>query len=458
MPLVGARRRGDEDRRGLGGVGRRRDASSDAPVSAPARSPPAGGRGRAGPRLRRTPERLLWQRAPPRAAAPPTACPAGVPCGGASGRRCAPRARRRRCPASAPPGRATEAIDPVELWMMPGRSMPSTTNSASATRSSRATTASRSMASGRATALTSRSIGRRSSCRLSHPVQDRVQVDGRRDRVDVQPGGDLVDVHPVQDRVQVDGAATAFDVEPGGDLVDVHPVQDRVQVEARRHGVDVDVGDQRVEVDMVADQVGEVHEIECAVQHDGGDALGQRLRPARRIRPLLPPAFGEAAQEAGRRRGHHGGRREHRRERAEDESHPLGDARDASTATAPSPSTTSPARGAARRRGPLAGFGELWSIRAPDSFISRARADPAPVSSVVHARHLRVASHQHGRAGDATSDSSSGRDPGPDSTPQYGVATRRGDCVLPPREPDNPQHRAGPADREAAEVTDRRRF
>ena len=214
----------------------------------------------------------------------------------------------------------------------------------------------------------------------------------RRDRVDVEPGGDLVDVHPVQDGVQVDPGRDLVDVEPGGDLVDVHPVHDRLQVQARRHRVHVDVGDQRVEVDVVTDQVGEVHEVECPVQHARGDALGQRLQPRRGIRPLLPPAFGEATQEAGRPRGHHTGRCQHRRERAEDESHPLGDAprslhRDR---TQPQHHVTRVRTGG--RRWTLARFGELLEHSEHQTVHQSRPRRPGAGLVVVHARHLRVES------------------------------------------------------------------
>ena len=75
---------------------------------------------------------------------------------------------------------------------------------------------------------------------------------------------------------------------------------------------------------MVVDQVGEVHETQCAVHHEGGDALDQRLEPRRGVLPSLPPARGEAAQQAGRPARHHGGRREQRLERTDDQAHPLG--------------------------------------------------------------------------------------------------------------------------------------
>ena len=219
---------------------------------------------------------------------------------------------------------------------------------------------------------------------------DLVDVDAVEDGVEVEAGGDLVDVDPVEDGVEVDAGGDGVDVEAGGDLVDVDPVQDRVEVDPGRHRVHVDVGDQRVEVDMVAHEVSQVHEVQRAVQHARGDALGQRLQPLRDIRPLLAPSFGEVAQEAGRCRSHHGGGRQHRRERAEDESGPHGDApgglhRD----------RTQPQHDVSRvrtrgRRGPLARLGELLQHSEHQTVHQPCPRRPRVGLVVGHGHHLRV--------------------------------------------------------------------
>ena len=131
---------------------------------------------------------------------------------------------------------------------------------------------------------------------------------------------------------------------------------------------------------MVMDQVGDVHEAQCAVQHDGGDALGQRLDPRRGVLPSLPPACGEAAQQAGRPAvttvG--GGSRALSGRRTRPTLSVT--SRDASTATAPSPSTTSPARSGVAAGGRWLASVSPWSMPSTRLLLSRARADPAPVS------------------------------------------------------------------------------